>query len=106
MFNDLIQIKEEELLLPENRGYINTLLKFRQFSESFLIQSIEYYDGCECLKWQKNLSPDFCFRYLYDKDDGDRWVDYNNIVNYILKNHPNLSFDEIENIFNSVIKSK
>jgi hypothetical protein len=106
MLNDLINIEEENLLLPQYRGYINTLLKFRQFSESFLIKSNQYYDGTECLKWQKNLSPEFCFRYLYDKDDGDQWVDFNAVVKYINKYYPNLSKDDIDNIFNLVINSK
>jgi len=39
------------------------------------------------LRTQKNLSPYFCFRYLYDSeyDSADDWTDYNNVKDYLLK---------------------
>lgn len=106
MLNDLINLSEEELLIPQNRSYINILIKMRQFSESFLIKSINYYDSYECLKWQKNLTPEFCFRYLYDREGTDNWVDFNDVVKYIKRNYPNMSDNEINNIFNLVNNSK
>lgn len=77
---------EEELLnSPEKLSYMNNLLRKNQFSEDFLIKTIHYYDSWKCLNSQKNLSPFFCFRYLYDNDtdSADDWTDYNQIYEYL-----------------------
>ena len=82
---------EEELLnSPEKLSFMNNLLKQHQFSEEFLIKTIYYYDSWKCLNTQQNLSPFFCFRYLYDNDtdSADDWTDYNQVYEYLKKrNH-------------------
>jgi hypothetical protein len=79
---------EIELLKhPEKLSWMNNLLRENQFSEEFLIETICYYDSWKCLRTQNNLSPYFCFRYLYDNDtdSADDWTDYNQIKEYLLK---------------------
>ena len=79
---------ENELLNnPQKLSFMNNLLKEHQFSEAFLIETICYYDSWKCLRTQKNLSPYFCFRYLYDNntDSMDSWTDYNEVEDYLLK---------------------
>jgi hypothetical protein len=73
---------------PQKLSYLSNLLKDHQFSEEFLIKTILYYDSWRCLRTQKNLSPYFCFRYLYDNDtdSADDWTDYNDVKRYLLKN--------------------
>ena len=78
---------EIELLNDQCRlSCMNNLLREHQFSEDFLIKTILYYDSWKCLRTQKNLSPEFCFKYLYDNDtdSADDWTDYNDIENYLL----------------------
>ena len=66
--------------------FMNNHLIYNQFSEDFLIKVRPYYDSWKCLKTQKNLSPEYCFKYLYDSDDSaDNWTDYNDIETYFLK---------------------
>jgi hypothetical protein len=79
---------ELELLKdPKRLSFMSSLLKEYQFSEEFLIETILYYDSWKCLRTQNNLSPYFCFRYLYDNDtdSADDWTDYNQIKEYLLK---------------------
>jgi hypothetical protein len=79
---------EIELLKdPKRLSFMSNLLKQYQFSEEFLIETICYYDSWKCLRTQNNLSPYFCFRYLYDNDtdSADDWTDYNQIKEYLLK---------------------
>ena len=80
----------EEYLLnnPNKLCFMNNLLQEHQFSEEFLIKTIKYYDSWKCLRTQKNLSPYFCFYYLYDRqeyDSADDWTDYSEIEEYFLK---------------------
>ncbi len=72
---------------PDKLSFMHNLLKQHQFSEEFLIETHGYYDSWKCLRTQKNLSPYFCFRYLYDNeyDSADDWTDYNNVKDYLLK---------------------
>jgi hypothetical protein len=91
---------EKELLNDESKlSFMNNLLSKYQFSEDFLIKTILYYDSWKCLRSQKNLSPYFCFRYLYDNetDSADDWTDYNQIYDYLKKR--NYSDEEIEKEF-------
>jgi len=92
---------EDELLKsPDRLSFMNNLLAEHQFSEDFLIKTICYYDSWKCLKTQKNLSPFFCFRYLYDNDtdSADDWTDYNQIYEYLKK--LNYSEKEIVSAYN------
>ncbi len=84
----MITLFEQELLdNPNKLSWMHSLLSQHQFSEDFLIETIGYYDSWRCLRTQKNLSPYFCFRYLYDSkyDSADDWTDYNNVKDYLLK---------------------
>ena len=86
---EINSIFENDLLNnPQKLSFMSNLLKEHQFSEPFLIQTILYYDSWKCLRTQKNLSPEFCFKYLYDNDtdSADDWTDYNDVKRYLLKN--------------------
>ncbi len=80
---------ELDLLLqsPEKLCFMNNLLSQYQFPEDFLIKTIEYYDSWKCLRTQWDLSPYFCFRYLYDNetDSADDWTDFNQVYVYLLE---------------------
>jgi hypothetical protein len=98
---------EEELLKsPEKLSFMNNLLREHQFSEEFLIKTIYYYDSWKCLNTQKNLSPFFCFRYLYDNDtdSADDWTDYNQVHEYLKKR--NYSEEEIRSAYNKATEDK
>ena len=94
---------EKELLNDPNKlSFMHSLLRQHQFSEEFLIETIYYYDSWKCLNTQHNLSPYFCFRYLYDNDtdSADDWTDYTQIKNYLLKR--NYTIEQIEYYYNQV----
>ena len=92
-----MNLYEQELLnCPNKLSSMNNLLKYNQFSEEFLIKTRIYYDSKKCIRYQNNLSPYFCFRYLYDRadlDSADDWTDYSEIYNYLKKR--NYSDEEI-----------
>ena len=85
--NESNNINENELLNNERKlRTMNSLLIKNKFSEDFLIKTREYYDSWKCLRTQNNLSPYFCFRYLYDTqeyDSADNWTDYNDVIRYL-----------------------
>ncbi len=85
------QIEIDLLNNPDKLSFMHNLLTKHQFSEEFLIETICYYDSWRCLRTQKNLSPYFCFRYLYDNDNdsADDWTDYNDVKHYLLKRNYN-----------------
>jgi hypothetical protein len=94
------EIEKDLLNNPNKLSFMNNLLSTREFSEEFLIETRIYYDSWKCIRRQNNLSPYFCFRYLYDTpeyDSADDWVDYNEIYKY-LKNR-NYKDEEIEDAF-------
>jgi hypothetical protein len=92
---NIINLKEHkydlefEKNLLENKNilsWMNNLLRDNQFTEDFLIKTRIYYDSWKCLRSQKNLSPYFCFYWLYDREDydsADDWTDYNQVYNYL-----------------------
>lgn len=85
---DIEKLEAELLANPAKLSCMNNLLKAHQFTEKFLIETREYYDSWKCLKYQKNLSAYFCFRYLYDTpeyDSADDWTDYNQVIEYLTK---------------------
>ena len=96
---------EHDLLNSPNKlCFMNNLLQENQFSEDFLIKTINYYDSWKCIRTQNNLSPYFCFKYLYDNDtdSADDWTDYNTIYHYLKK--LNYSDDAIKDEFNKYAK--
>ena len=104
---EINSIFENELLNdPQKLSYLSNLLKEHQFSEPFLIQTILYYDSWRCLRTQKNLSPYFCFRYLYDNDtdSADDWTDYTDIYNYL--KHRNYDDETIKIEFNRAMDDR
>jgi len=80
---------DEELILNDTKKLemMNYYLTKYQFSIDFLIKTIDYYDSWICLKFQLNLTPEFCFKYLYNKktDSVDNWITYQDIEIYFLK---------------------
>ena len=67
----------------------NNKIKINQFSEKFLIKNLKYFNSNVCLESQINLSPYFCFRYLYNNitEPINNRVYYNDIINYFRKNN-------------------
>ena len=55
------QLEMDLLNDPEKLSYMNNLLSKYQFSQEFLIKTVGYYDSWKCLRYQNNLSPEFCF---------------------------------------------
>ena len=74
--------------------YFNISLRDEQYDEPTLIKYRDFYDAMTCLQTQKNLSPYFCFRYLYDSkehhNDSDQWVSYDDIINYFSNKYNNI----------------
>jgi hypothetical protein len=78
-------LSEDEILKDETiLSCLNSILYRRQFSLDFLSKTSEWYDSWQCLRSQKSLTPEFCFRYLYDNgtDSADDWTDYNDVKKY------------------------
>ena len=97
-------MSEKEILeTPNILNYINNLLRVRQFSEEFLIKTRNYYNANVCIKTQNNLSPEFCFKYLYDNDvdSEENKLDFNDISNYLKRN--NYSNENINNEFKKLV---
>ena len=79
-------LTREDLLSSE----INKLMSDNEFTEDFLTKTRIYYDSWKCIRTQKNLSPYFCFYWLYDRqnyDSADDWTDYNQVFNYLKDNY-------------------
>jgi hypothetical protein len=105
--NDMNKIEEDLLNNSSELSYMNNLLRKYQFTENFLIKTRIYYDSWKCLRTQKNLSPYFCFRYLYDTpeyDSADDWVDYNQVVEYL--NERNINNKDIKDAYNRAMNDK
>ena len=62
----------------------NNKIKLYKFSEKNLIKNIKYISSNVCLENQINLSPYFCFRYLYNNitESIHNRVYYNEIIDY------------------------
>jgi len=77
----------ELLNSPSKLCKMNNLLSQYQFPEDFLIKTVGYYDSWKCLRSQCDLSPYFCFRYLYDNDtdSADNWTDFSEVYKYLLE---------------------
>lgn len=92
---------------PNKLSFMNNLLMRYQFSEEFLIKTRIYYDSWKCIRRQDNLSPYFCFRYLYDTpefDSADDWTDYNEIYEYLKKR--NYNDNDIENAYEKAMNDR
>jgi hypothetical protein len=98
---------EEELLNNESKlSWMSNLLQQYQFSEDFLIKTRIYYDSWKCLRTQKNLSPYFCFYYLYDRqeyDSADDWTDFNQVKKYLEKRFTD---EEINKVYIQVMDDR
>ncbi len=106
------EFEDKLLKSPTHLASVNSLLYKHQFSEKFLEKTIEYYDSWICLKTQQNLTPAFCFQYLYDNDtdSADNWTDFNDILQYFLKKWPERPKHEVEQLLHEehqrVLESK
>ena len=92
---------------PNKLSCMNNLLMRYQFSEEFLIKTRIYYDSWKCIRRQDNLSPYFCFRYLYDTpefDSADDWTDYNEIYEYLKKR--NYNDNDIKNAYEKAMNDR
>ena len=91
MSRNCVDIDFEESIYnnKDELSNINKLLLKYEFSESFLIKTRKYYNSTICLQTQHNLSPYFCFYYLYDRReyDNNNWSDYNDIYKYLSNNN-------------------
>lgn len=99
---------EKELLNDKNKlCFLHNLLSTRHFSEEFLELTIGYYDSWRCLRTQNDLSPYFCFRYLYDNDtdSADDWTDYYDVLRY-LKKRDIYTVDFIQQEFERAMKDR
>ena len=98
---------EEKILNDESKlSHMNNLLLCHQFSEDFLIKTRIFYDSWKCLRTQKNLSPYFCFYYLYDRqeyDSADDWTDFLQVKEYLLKR---FNEEEINFVYKQVMKDR
>lgn len=104
---DINKIQEDILNSPNKLMFMNNLLREHQFTEDFLIKTRIYYDSWKCLRSQRDLSPYFCFRYLYDTqefDSADDWTDYGQVYRYLKEK--DYSEDLIESEFKRAINDK
>jgi len=96
MNNNNIDLVEQELLNnPSRLSYMNNLLNKYQFSENFLIKTRIYYDSWKCIRTQNNLSPYFCFYYLYDTPEYDSADDWTVSNTHHILSQPLLGCDRI-----------
>lgn len=106
---DILNLTENEILNRKDLlPYLQNYFPNRQFSEEFLSKTINYYDSWICLKYQNNLSPYFCFKYLYDNntDSADNWTSYEDIIKYFDKQEKKYSIEQLNNIFKFVTNEK
>ena len=107
-YSNINKYNESEIMTdPLKLSHMNNIIREQQFSESFLINTNTYYDSWTCLKYQENLSPYFCFRYLYDNenDSADNWTDYNDVIRYLNK-HGITNKEFIEHEFNRAMRDR
>lgn len=88
----------------ENWRLINDFLELYQIPEAILIKTHGHYDSNKCLKTQVNLTPYFCFKYLYNsmEDTNDNRVDYNDILSNFKNKY---THDELHDIYLEVINN-
>ena len=106
-FNNELNIEQYLNDNPSELSFMNNYLKEYQFSEDFLIKHRIYYDSWKCIRTQKNLSPYFCFRYLYDTpeyDSADDWTDYNEVEKYLKNNNHTIS--EIREAYEKAMENR
>ena len=86
---------------------LNNSLALYQFNENYLISHIDTINSNICLEYQRNLSPYFCFRYLYNRYDEnlEHKVYYNNIIEYF-KMSSEYSIDNMVKIYDIALFDK
>ena len=86
---------------------LNNNLKLYYFNENYLISHIDNINSNICLEYQRNLSPYFCFRYLYNRYDEnlEHKVYYNNIIEYF-KMSSEYSIDNMVKIYDIALYDK
>ena len=104
---DMNNIENNLLNNSTQLSCMNNLLRKYQFTEHFLIKTRIYYDSWKCIRTQNNLSPYFCFYYLYDTpeyDSADDWTDFAEIEQYLKKR--NFKQTEINNAYNRAMNDR
>jgi spore coat polysaccharide biosynthesis protein SpsF (cytidylyltransferase family) len=109
--NLILNMNDEEIInMINNTNCISTkgILIKRQYSEEVLLALHGIADSWEILKTQHNLSPYFCFKYLYDcpLDSADDWTSYDEIVSYLKKEFPDITQHQIEKEFNKAMNDR
>ncbi len=107
--NNIIYITDYDYFFKSHNLYaMNYYLTIYQFTEEILIRTKDYYDSPKCLDHQLNLSPYFCFYYLYDKesDSADSFTGYNDIIEYFNCKKSEYTNDMLYNIFIQTIHDK
>lgn len=70
-------LNDKNMLLSMNY-YLTTY----QFSEEFLVETRNYYNGIICLKSQKNLSYNFVMNNIYNNKIDRNYVTMDDVENY------------------------
>ncbi len=107
--NKYLNMSEDEILNSQSHiAYMDLIIRTKQLSEKFLAQTIGYYNSWTCLKHQRNLTPYFCFRYLYcnETDSKCNWTDYNDVIRYLEKQDTRYTQDEIKQAFKQAMNDR
>jgi spore coat polysaccharide biosynthesis protein SpsF (cytidylyltransferase family) len=107
----VLTMTDDEIIEMINQtNCINTssMLKKRQYNEKVLLALHGLADSWEILATQHNLTPYFCFKYLYDcpLDSEDDWTSYPEVVSYLEKEFPEIKEEEIRREFNKAMEDR
>ena len=82
-------------------------LYVNQYSMEKLIEHIDYLNTKTILMTQKNLSADFCARYILNEEYHISYEDYYEIdMDLVLRSQPQLSRETLEDAINQYQKEK
>lgn len=103
----LLNTSEDDLINNDSyKFYLKYLIRERQFSEKFLIHTYTLYESSECLTYQYNLTPYFCFKYLLNNpnDSAEESVSIYDILRYIANRYPNISLKYVMEQYENVLR--
>ena len=105
--NELLQLSEERILNTHNYTfYMKYLIRERQFTEKFLIQTHNLYESSECIAYQNSLSPYFCFKYLLNNpnDSAEESVSIYDILRYCTETYPHALLKDVMDSYELAMK--